>query len=389
MKKIAKVLIVTDLSLFPAHEGNRRRVVDILSLYRGIEAEVSLLYVNYGSRQSAESMRSRLGLPAFVYTASLYERLKKRFYRARAVAGWVARIAAWRNYPLDAWYPEGLTRFAREQAGLDRYDVVQVEYVYLSRLLESTPRQTTRVIDAHDVLSDRWSLFRRSGLLTTWYSITRRDERVGMQRSTHLFAISQGDAEHFREIDGPQTLTVDILNPYAGGWCGIDGHALFVGSNNRMNRDGLKAFIATALPRILEQEPGFVLDVVGSVAEGIEPGPGLRLIGRVDDLDAALRSAALMVNPVRVGTGLAIKSVEALRLGLPVVSTPTGARGLEGFAGKGIVVCDALEGMADALIDLMRHRPRLAVLSGEIAREYEQARLKCLAEVKGCVKSPS
>ena len=43
---------------------------------------------------------------------------------------------------------------------------------------------------------------------------------------------------------------------------------------------------------------------------------------------------ALVVNPVRMGTGLNIKTMECLALGVPLVVTESGSRGLENLRGR-------------------------------------------------------
>ena len=52
------------------------------------------------------------------------------------------------------------------------------------------------------------------------------------------------------------------------------------------------------------------------------------MLGRVDDLAELYRSARVVINPVLAGTGLKIKTVEALSRLRPIVTWPTGVEGL-------------------------------------------------------------
>ena len=52
------------------------------------------------------------------------------------------------------------------------------------------------------------------------------------------------------------------------------------------------------------------------------------MLGRVDDLSELYRSARVVINPVLAGTGLKIKTVEALSRLRPIVTWPTGVEGL-------------------------------------------------------------
>jgi len=58
-------------------------------------------------------------------------------------------------------------------------------------------------------------------------------------------------------------------------------------------------------------------------------GPLVEVTGWIEDLKPLLDSARLMVAPLRYGAGLKGKVTQALAVGLPVVTTPIGAEGLE------------------------------------------------------------
>ena len=110
------------------------------------------------------------------------------------------------------------------------------------------------------------------------------------------------------------------------------------------NDDGLRSFLRTAWPQIVERLPGARLRVIGREArpELSELAATLRdsvdVEGYVTDLGDALGGAAALVNPVRFGSGIKLKVVEALSRALPVVSTPIGAEGIASGPGTGVLV---------------------------------------------------
>jgi glycosyltransferase involved in cell wall biosynthesis len=68
---------------------------------------------------------------------------------------------------------------------------------------------------------------------------------------------------------------------------------------------------------------------VGSVGEGLRfDEPGVKNLGRIDDLKSAYRAARLVINPAVAGTGLKIKTLEALAHLRPVVVWPSGVDGV-------------------------------------------------------------
>jgi glycosyltransferase involved in cell wall biosynthesis len=72
--------------------------------------------------------------------------------------------------------------------------------------------------------------------------------------------------------------------------------------------------------------------------------------------DAALRefyrTSRVAVVPLRYGAGVKLKVVEALREGLPLVTTPTGAQGMPGLD-RVASICDGPRSFADAVCNLL------------------------------------
>jgi glycosyltransferase involved in cell wall biosynthesis len=109
---------------------------------------------------------------------------------------------------------------------------------------------------------------------------------------------------------------------------------------------------------------------------------GVRRLGFVDDLDAVYRRAALAVNPQRFGTGLSIKSIDAMRRGMPLVTTAGGARGLEAAAGHAFLWGDSAEELAGHVLTVLRDPATARALGGrglEFARAYHESNLEALA----------
>lgn len=125
------------------------------------------------------------------------------------------------------------------------------------------------------------------------------------------------------------------------------------------NDDGLRCFLRDCWPELLRQLPDAQLRVIGR-----EPRPGLSevieryrasvvLEGYVEDLDSALSTATALVNPLRFGSGVKIKVIEALGRGVPIVSTPVGADGIAAGLGEGLLVGDSTEEFVRWMVQLV------------------------------------
>ena len=109
---------------------------------------------------------------------------------------------------------------------------------------------------------------------------------------------------------------------------------LFVGGAHGPNREGITAFVRDCFRPFLSAR-GINLVIAGAVGQHLDlaPLPGLHIIGRARDLTPLYHAARLVIVPLLSGTGISIKTLEAIGMNKPVLATPVGLRGLGDAAG--------------------------------------------------------
>lgn len=162
---------------------------------------------------------------------------------------------------------------------------------------------------------------------------------------------------------------------------------LFVaGFQHRPNVDGARWLAERIMPLVWRQEPHVHLYLVGSnPSREIEALAGARVTvtGFVSDEELARRygQARVAVAPLRYGAGVKGKVVEAMRFGLPIVTTSVGAQGLA-EARHAIVIADEPEPFAEAVVDLLRNDRRWRRIStAELAFARENFSLTAMRAV--------
>jgi glycosyltransferase involved in cell wall biosynthesis len=137
------------------------------------------------------------------------------------------------------------------------------------------------------------------------------------------------------------------------------GHEiLFVaGFAHPPNEDAACWFVANVLPLVRARVADATLSIVGSHPTARVRGLGniaVRVLANVsdDELNECYQAARVAAVPLRCGAGVKLKVVEALKNGLPLVTTPVGAQGLPGVADAAYVCGDAAS-FADAVCALL------------------------------------
>jgi polysaccharide biosynthesis protein PslH len=92
----------------------------------------------------------------------------------------------------------------------------------------------------------------------------------------------------------------------------------------------------------------------------------------VADMGEVLAEASVVLVPLLSGGGTRLKILEAFGAGRPVVSTTLGAEGIEAEPGRHLLIADTAEGLADAVVGLLRDPARRRALAHEARRLAEE-----------------
>lgn len=261
----------------------------------------------------------------------------------------------------------------RQLAALHSPRAVVVGYIGLSPCLEALGSGPVRIIDTHESFSAKHANVLAHGLQDS-LACSEEEERRCLDRADVIMAIQAEEAALFRRlVPGRRVITVGVdvdVSEKTPADCPAPPTVLIVGSDHHGNVHGAERFCAVAWPKVRARRPDAVLRIVGKLSRCLRSGePGVRLDDWVPDLSEAYRTAAVVVNPNLAGTGLKIKSVEALCHGKSLVALPNGVAGLS-FTGEApYVVSESWDRMADDICNLLDSKDRRQSLERR-AREY-------------------
>ncbi|MBJ3775005.1 glycosyltransferase [Acuticoccus mangrovi] len=333
------VVILTDIDFWQQTYGSHARI--ILTL-KAIEEHCDLKVFCFRSvGQNVKAAFKALGLQAELVSYKVYEKT------APAVP-----VGRGGHRELRSFYKHSWVAAAADYLERTRPDFVLIEYIDRSYLLDAVPEGTMTILDTHDVMSHRAMAFQHYGRsVRLQFSAAQEAEILRMYDS--ILAISQADCETFKTrlgmrnvIYAPHTVLLAERTVRER-----DGRRLiFTGSDAEANVIGLLWFLDQVWPML---EDHFVLDVVGKVSNAVAEAPkNVNLHGRVDSLDAYYEAADIAINPVFVGGGIKIKTLDAMRYGVPCVTTAEGARGLEDAVGKGLFLVGSRGEFVQTMLDL-------------------------------------
>jgi hypothetical protein len=352
-----RILLVAPMHSHPPDQGNAARLAAFGAALRARGAWVELLYYGLEGLDPLREAAMRAAWDGFHHVPPLPP----------------GRQSFPGHWGLDDWCPEALCQAVAAVQASGGFQAVVVNYVWLSRVLEAVPG-ALRVLDMHDLFGDRHLVARRDGLLPSWYFTSIAEEARGLARADLVLGIQHEESAELRRRGARQVMTVGhppglrFLHQAPGG-AALARFGLLA-SGNPWNVGA-----ASALDAALAGEG---LDWL--LAGGILRAPGLRLRStpqRLAVADAAAFYAAVdcVLNPMRGGTGLKIKTVEALGFGAPVLGTR------DAFAGLGAEHAAHQAADAAGVVALMREWAGSAAFRAEVALAGRVLALRYAAEV--------
>jgi glycosyltransferase involved in cell wall biosynthesis len=327
-----KVLVVSPYPVLPLTHGARVRTFRLAAAVAGAGARVDLL-APWSPGQPVRPF-TREGVvchPHFFLSNALPFVL-----RGRGVPSQVALSLR----------PVGLGP-RRRLSAFDGYDVAQFDLCAHAGWMGRLPRAAKVVYSAHNVerdyltaQPDRWLAPRVAMRRLTAL------ERRAVGASDLVVTCTDRDAERLAGLYGQPPRFEVVPNGFHEGLLDSDRARLreparaslglsaeqtalvFIGGPAQHNRHAVRFLEGEVMPRVDSRMVLFVVGQSGGRRDSTRSGR-VRRLGVVDDLRPVLAASDVGVNPVAFGSGSSVKVAEYLGAGLPIVTTPLGARGFE------------------------------------------------------------
>lgn len=335
-----RVLLLYNRIPYPLHDGG---ALAVDSMARGLAqagCEVHLFCLN----------ASRSYVPPAQIPSALYEQFHLREFEVDTHLRPLA--AAWNllegsSYHISRFYEPAVARALADLLQHTHFDIVQLEATFMGVYLPTVRKYSKAkvVLRAHNVDYRIWERLATGSKqpLKRWYlqlqaARLKKFEEALYAQTDGCMAISPTDAEHMAPIGKKPTTSIGmgIELPDDTNFPPMVAEdlyrCLFLGSLDwQPNQEAVTWLQNDIWPAIKKISPQSNCLVAGKNAPAqllSKQNNDLSLAGFVANAHACMRQNPLFLVPMRSGSGIRIKILEALSLGLPVVSTRLGAEGI-------------------------------------------------------------
>lgn len=195
-------------------------------------------------------------------------------------------------------------------------------------------------------------------------------ERTFWKRANVVGAVSKDDTDKMKELI-PELHTViipnaageDLLRVYEERKAKIEPIFLYQGNFSWLqNIEAAQILIRDIFPEILKKVPNARCIIAGQRAQeklGDVRSDGVEIVdiapSNVQDVLDVYKKASIFLAPIEGPGGTRLKVLGAMAAGLPVISSPTGIRGLNAHNGKHVIIARSAEEYAKQSVRLLEN----------------------------------
>ena len=296
---------------------------------------------------------------------------------------------------LASFYNPGLLDHFRKVLESGHYDSVIIEYIWYGYLADAVDRTESAVyLDVHDIFHQRVEGYARFGRVPDKV-VTREEELEVYRKFDCLIAIQRAEYDFLSGLfPGSVVLAMHPQRPndelYRRRLMRAPQdeklNLVYFASFGDLNLDAINWFVNEIWSGDLAER--FVLNVYGEICDALRiDTPGVHLRGKVPRVDDVYRDADIAINPARFGSGLKIKTVEALAFGVPLVTTAVGAEGVENEPNEFFLRADSPEEFRRQILRLTDSVLRRSI--SERALAYVRDNLsheKCFGQLRSAIE---
>jgi len=300
----------------------------------------------------------------------------------------VARLPLPTPSSMGFFYASGMARRVRQLLAQERFDLIFVHCSSVAQYVASH-EGPPKILDFGDMDSQKWLDYARYKPfpLSLGYRLEGQKMLAEEKRLARRFDFCTATTRAEREtLDGYASGTPTDWFPngvdaeyFAPADATYDADTIaFVGRMDYYpNQECMFDFCATTLPRLQQRRPGLKLVIVGAdpspAVRRLANLPGVTVTGSLPDVRPFVRGSALMVAPLNIARGTQNKILEAMAMGVPVVTSAVAAGGVDALAGEHLLVARTPAEYETAIMTIVERpdeRARLARAGRERIRSH-------------------
>jgi len=357
-----KVLVIGSRIPYPLHDGGAIATYNLLKGLSDQGVDVSFASLNTNKHFASQA--------AITDNFSFLKSVKTFDIDTDISAfGALKNLFSSKSYNIERFYNKTFEQEICQLIGINHFDVIHFEGLFVAAYATAIKKitKTPLLLRQHNIEYNIWKTLAKDSTFPKKPYLKLLANRIEQfeKKIIHLFdsivTITENDEKEIRDLGYQGLLTqipagievADKQNDVA-----INGNQIYhIGSMEWMpNQQAMDWFHVDIWPLIHSKNQSAEFYMAGKNMPGkyLEMHEqGFFVLGEVNDLNDFVKDKSILVVPLKSGSGIRIKTIEAMLAQKAVVTSSQGAMGLAIKHGEHCLIADTAEDFATAVLSLL------------------------------------
>jgi len=245
------------------------------------------------------------------------------------------------SYNISRFKKKSVITLVTSLISKNKFDVIVFESLFAGTYVDEIKKLTKAklIYRAHNIEHTIWEDLskRESNPFKKWYlkHLSKRLKTFEfdfLKKINLTLSISEMDQSIFKKNTENDCKYIPVSMPSMKKYTGAKNSLCFLGAFNWMpNKEGISWYVDNVHEELINKFPEMNLEIAGSFSQEIShlsEKPKIRLHGFVDSSMDFISSHGIFIAPILSGSGVKMKVLEAMSLGVPCVLSKKASEGL-------------------------------------------------------------
>ena len=373
MAKKVDILIITNKQVFPATDGGALAMKKLASILDKKKYSINMICISKNNK-SLDILK----------TSSLISKTFKQIVFKKNMKfnliNFIISIIKNTSYQASRFYDHQIQKYIQDSIDTRKYKIIIFESIFACIYLKKLdiPNDTKTIFRAHNIEHKIWLDLANSNcfkkLLYRLLASQIKKMELSIPKSiNYILTLSLNDEKFFHELFPKKTYNLPVHFTIKNHKTQKIKNSIFhLGAMDwKPNAEGVKWFLNQVAPLINQKTRIYIAGKGMGSKYNIYKKDNILIEGEIKDANDYIANKEILFVPIFSGSGIRIKILEAMSMGIPVISTKHGAVGIPYVNGHNILIANTAQDFSKAINKLVSDK-KLAQKIGNNGKKIVQ-----------------
>ena len=370
MAKEIRALIIANKTVFPALDGGSLAIKKLSKILSRQNYIIDIVAISKNNSLK-QKIYKKTSFPDKKITQFLFE--KNMSFN---ILNFFKSIFAGTSYQANRFYDVEIRDFIKNILIKRTYSMIVFESVFTMVYLNSLHFQNQEkiIFRAHNIEHKIWkdlsnnNFFKKIGFLLLAKQIKKMETEMP-KNVDYILTLSKKDKQYFEQLFPQKTYNIPVSfeTDYPEKEKIINSIVHLGAMDWKPNVEGIDWFVKYVLPIIVKKNKNIKIYIAGkNMPKNYFNYINKNTIveGKIEDAKQYISNKEIMFVPLFSGSGIRIKILESMSLGIPIISTSKGAEGIPYTNNENILIANTPEEFQKAICNLIKNKKLATKIGG-------------------------